>query len=74
MPMTDANAATSCCDRIRHAIREEPWEKIAPGLTLTTSVGVATAENADDLEALVRLADKRLYDAKHSGRDCVVAS
>ena len=73
MPQTDANAATSCCDRIRHVIREEPWEKIAPGLELTTSVGVATAQSADDLEALVRLADKRLYDAKHSGRDCVVA-
>ena len=73
MPLTDANAATGCCDRIRHAIREEPWEKIAPGLKLTTSVGVATAQNADDLEALVRLADKRLYDAKHAGRDCVVA-
>ena len=74
MPLTDANAATRCCDRIRRAIREEPWAEIADGLTLTTSVGVATAENADDLEALVRLADKRLYDAKHSGRDCVVAS
>ena len=73
MPRTDANAAASCCDRIRHAIREEPWETIASGLKLTTSVGVATAERADDLEALVRLADKRLYDAKDAGRDCVVA-
>ncbi len=74
MPLTDATAATSCCDRIRTVIREEPWEAIAEGLKLTTSVGVATAESADDLEALVRLADKRLYDAKSAGRDCVVAS
>jgi diguanylate cyclase (GGDEF)-like protein len=74
MPRTDANAAAAGCDRIRLAIREEPWEEIAPGLTLTTSVGLATAENAGDLEALVKLADKRLYDAKRSGRDCVVAA
>ena len=74
MPMTDENAAASCCDRIRRAIREEPWEEIAAGLRLTTSVGVATAQHAGDLEALVKLADKRLYDAKNAGRDCVVAS
>jgi diguanylate cyclase (GGDEF)-like protein len=74
MPLTDANAATSCCDRIRHAIREEPWDLIAPGLRLTTSVGVATAADADDLEELVKLADKRLYAAKSAGRDCVVAA
>ena len=74
MPQTDANAAVAGCERIRQAIRQEPWEQIAPGLTLTTSVGLATAANASDLEALVNLADKRLYDAKKAGRDCVVSS
>jgi diguanylate cyclase (GGDEF)-like protein len=73
MPLTDERAATACCERIRLAIRDEPWDDIAPGLTLTTSVGVATAENADDLEELVKLADNRLYEAKRSGRDCVVS-
>ena len=73
MPQTDANAAAAGCDRIRRAIREEPWQEIAAGLRLTTSVGLATAENASDLEALVNLADKRLYDAKAAGRDCVVS-
>jgi diguanylate cyclase (GGDEF)-like protein len=75
MPRTAANAAAAGCDRICRAIREEPWDRIAAGVTLTTSVGVATAEdNADDLEALVTVADGRLYDAKAAGRDCVVAS
>lgn len=73
MPMTGIGAATACCDRIRRAIREEPWERMAPGLALTTSVGVASAQSTGDLEALVKLADKRLYDAKRAGRDCVVA-
>jgi diguanylate cyclase (GGDEF)-like protein len=74
MPQTDANAALAGCERIRHAIREEPWQEIAAGLALTTSVGLATADNATDLEALVNLADQRLYDAKNAGRDCVIAA
>jgi diguanylate cyclase (GGDEF)-like protein len=74
MPRTDVNAAAAGCDRIRSAIREEPWDEIAPGMTLTTSVGLATADSAGDLEALVKLADKRLYDAKRAGRDCVIAA
>ncbi|MGH2860758.1 MAG: diguanylate cyclase [Solirubrobacteraceae bacterium] len=73
MPQTDANAALAGCERIRRAIRQEPWQEITPGLSLTTSVGVATADNATDLELLVNLADQRLYDAKNAGRDCVVA-
>jgi diguanylate cyclase (GGDEF)-like protein len=73
MPRTDANAALAGCERIRRAVRNEPWHEIAAGLTLTTSVGLATADNAGDLEALVTLADQRLYDAKNGGRDCVVA-
>jgi diguanylate cyclase (GGDEF)-like protein len=73
MPLTDARAGTACCERIREAIRGEAWEQIAAGLRVTTSVGVASAHDPTDLEALVRLADQRLYDAKESGRDCVVS-
>ena len=75
MPRTDANAAAAACDRICRVVRDEPWHAIAAGLTLTTSVGLATTENnAGDLEALVNLADRRLYEAKGAGRDCVVSS
>ncbi len=73
MPLTDEDSAFACCERIRRVISEEPWDTIAAGLTLTTSVGVATAEHAEDLEELVKLADNRLYEAKRSGRDCVVS-
>jgi diguanylate cyclase (GGDEF)-like protein len=74
MPFTDEHAAAACCERMRQAIRAEPWEQIAPELALTTSIGVATAEDSSELEALVKLADQYLYDAKHAGRDCVVAA
>jgi diguanylate cyclase (GGDEF)-like protein len=72
MHHTDERAALTCCARIREAIRGEDWDQIAPGLTVTSSLGLASDEDPSDLEALVRLADQRLYEAKHNGRDCVV--
>jgi diguanylate cyclase (GGDEF)-like protein len=73
MPQTDANAAATACERLRAALRDEPWGRIAPGMTLTASIGVATAETAGDLRALTEIADRRLYEAKRAGRDRVVA-
>jgi diguanylate cyclase (GGDEF)-like protein len=68
MPMTDRDAALQCCERALQAIREADWSAVAPGLTVTASVGVACADEGHDLPAL---ADRRLYDAKRAGRDRV---
>jgi diguanylate cyclase (GGDEF)-like protein len=73
MPLTELHAATACCERIRRRIRDEPWEHTAAGLAVTASVGVASTNDPDQLAALARSADQRLYDAKRSGRDRVVS-
>ena len=73
MPRTDTKAATACCERIRLAVNTEMWSCVADGLRVTTSLGVATTDDPVDLEAVIRLADQRLYEAKRNGRDRVVS-
>jgi len=72
MPLTDTHAATVRCERIRQAIHDAEWDAIADGLTVTTSIGLGSTQDPGDLVALIRLADQRLYEAKHAGRDRVV--
>jgi diguanylate cyclase (GGDEF)-like protein len=72
MPATDAAAGRAACERIREAVEDEAWKRIAPGLRVTASVGLASTDAPGDLEALVNLADQRLYDAKRAGRNCVM--
>ena len=73
MPRTTAEDAWACCERLRAAFHAEPWDRLAPGLTLTTSIGVVSAPDAGDLDGLERDADDRLYAAKRAGRDRAVA-
>jgi diguanylate cyclase (GGDEF)-like protein len=74
MPRTDDAEALACCGRVQAALRAEPWDAIAPGLRITASLGVVTAPDAADLDALGRDADARLYAAKRAGRDRAVAA
>ena len=73
MPRTDLTAAMACCERALAAIRTEAWDDIADGLTMTASVGIAGAGEAERFDDVAALADTRLYAAKRGGRDRVVA-
>jgi PleD family two-component response regulator len=73
MAHTDLADAAACCERALAAIRSETWEEIAPGLTVTASVGIAGAGEAERFDDVAALADTRLYAAKRGGRDRVVA-
>ena len=78
MPETDAGAAAAVCERVLTALRAETWRRIGAGLSVTASIGVATATPAAgepvDLETLASLADQRLYVAKRDGRDRVTSA
>lgn len=73
VPDTGSAGAMRIAERIRHAIESRP---AIPGLpAITTSIGIACSGSGNDsLENLFRIADDRLYRAKHRGRNRVVGS
>lgn len=66
-----ANVARRRAEALIAAVREHPWEDLAPGLAITVSVGLASGRSTE-LPSLVERADRALYEAKRSGRNRVV--
>lgn len=71
---TDANAAHTVCEKLRQAVAQHNWSAIHPGLALTISIGWSSDTGAVSAERMLALADRNLYAAKASGRNCVVGS
>ena len=71
---TDLPQAVMLAERVREALSREPWPALAPELRVTASIGVAGAGEVLSPEALLALADRRLYVAKYGGRDRIVAT
>lgn len=76
MPGTNKVTATSIAETLRHAINSRPVPIDDDGKTLTVSgsMGVAVFEPGSTLSTpahLLKAADLALYNAKHSGRNCV---
>ena len=77
LPRTTMDTAREVADRLRTAVEREriplrgtPSETV--GVTL--SIGVATAEHADHVEAVFAAADRALYEAKRAGRNAVAVA
>ncbi len=66
--------ASEIAERLRDAIASHDWARHDAALSVTCSIGLATAEERDParVDALVALADARLYRAKQNGRNRVV--
>jgi diguanylate cyclase (GGDEF)-like protein len=70
LPATDREAALLTAERI---CREVGDADLPPVGRVTVSIGLASLDEADDGEQLIRLADQRLYIAKGHGRNQVCA-
>ena len=70
MPATPIEAAATVAERLRAAV--EALVVDAEGLELRATVSVGVASGAENLEDLIRRADKALYRAKGRGRNVVV--
>jgi len=60
--------------RVCAAAAAHPWDKVAPGLKLTVSAGLAEYRHGETVEQLLNRADAALYDAKRGGRNRLVVA
>ncbi|NWG74635.1 MAG: GGDEF domain-containing protein, partial [Rubrivivax sp.] len=66
--------AEAVARRLLETVAAHPWDEVAAGLAVTTSIGLADGAEALDAAQLLTLADRRLYAAKYGGRNRVVAT
>jgi diguanylate cyclase (GGDEF)-like protein len=70
----DLASAFTICERLRGGVQMRDWSDLHPLLSVTLSIGVAASHEARSQDAVVSLADQRLYRAKNQGRNRVEAS
>jgi diguanylate cyclase (GGDEF)-like protein len=73
LPSAGLDEASVVAERLRVAVEASPFELRAAPVHVTISFGVASTEGLDPLttESLIARADRALYNAKESGRNCV---
>ena len=76
LPDTDVAEAAAKLEGVRRAIRYYDWAELTRGLPVTVSIGVAGVQDLSTpgQAALLSIADRHLYVAKHAGRDQVVST
>lgn len=74
LPETPLADALAIAERLRQSVAVATVAHDGRSITFTTSVGVAALRAGDSLEQLIARADAALYDAKHAGRNRVVAA
>ena len=67
MPQDSAGVGESRAEAIVRAVREHPWDEVAPGMSISVSLGLYRGP-ASDLAHLPAEADRQLYVAKREGR------
>ncbi|MGH8399039.1 MAG: sensor domain-containing diguanylate cyclase [Gammaproteobacteria bacterium] len=72
-PETSLANAVSVCEKIRQQVEANQWDKIQPELAVTISFGAAAAAPDYEVDKVIAVADEKLYEAKHSGRNRVCA-
>ena len=63
--------ATLVAERLRAAIERHDWSRVAAGLTVTASIGVAACAPGEALDAALVRADSALAECKRTGRNQV---
>ncbi|NKF21028.1 GGDEF domain-containing protein [Solimonas marina] len=72
LPGANADAALAITDRVRRAVARHDWARLAEGLCVTVSIGIAGAALGESARSMVDRADQALYAAKRHGRNRVL--
>ncbi len=72
-PQTDLRSAEALCEQLRTAIATTNWSLYGVGIGVTISFGIAEHWPGSSPDTLLDRADRLLYQAKHDGRNRVVA-
>lgn len=70
----EAAVATQVMERLRQRLRAQGFATRAGTFSLTVSIGIGVWRQGEALSSVLAEADGCLYEAKHAGRDRVVAS
>lgn len=71
LPGTDETTAKRVFERIRTAIADHSWQKIAQNLSASASFGVAQKDPKETIETWIHHADQAVYVSKDTGRNKV---
>lgn len=76
MPQTATAGAVAQAERVRECIGKGGYSGMEHDAVVTVSLGVSELDHREmlDGESLIRAADSALYEAKRSGKNCVVAA
>ena len=74
LPETGTEGAEILAERIRKAVSQATFRSGGRTFSVTTSIGLACSVDCEEqsVEALIKAADKALYIAKGSGRNCSI--
>ena len=71
LPGSTESKAAEAADRIRRAVAGHDWDRSAPGLRVSCSIGVAERLPGEDIKAWMDRADQAAYESKRNGRNRV---
>ncbi len=69
---TDIEQSKKIAERIRYGIEHFNFSDIAPGLSVTVSIGMANYKQYKSIQETLMTADNRMYKAKDQGRNKIV--
>ena len=74
LPGNTETKAVEISDRIRRSVAGHDWDRTAPGLRVSCSLGVAERKPGESIHAWMNRADEAAYESKSNGRNRVSAA